>query len=126
MKTFTKEERLSGKIFIDTLIQNGKSFNSFPFRIVWQEVPENKTKARIVISVPKRLFKRAVDRNRMKRLIREGYRKNKNVLYDNMENKTIHLLVIYTSKTMVESNEMEEKVVVAIQLLVKKMNTAQK
>jgi len=126
MKTFTKEERLSGKIFIDALIQNGKSISSFPFRIVWLEVPEGKAKARIVISVPKRLFKRAVDRNRMKRLIREGYRKNKTVLYENIENKTIHLLVVYTSKTMLEANEMEEKMVSTIHLLVKKMNTAKK
>ncbi len=117
MKTFTKAERLSGKVLIDTLIQKGKSFNCFPFRVVWLEIPENKVKAQIVISVPKRLFKKATDRNRLKRLIREGYRKNKDVLIEKTENKTIQLLLIYTSKTMMKSKEVEDKIILMLQQL---------
>lgn len=122
MKTFTKAERLSSKILIDKLIQSGKSFNSFPFRIVWLEVQESTVPAKIVISVPKRLFKRAVDRNRLKRLIRESYRKNKTVLFDGIANKKIHLIFIYTSKTLIESKEMEEKIIATIHTLIKKIN----
>ncbi len=123
MNTFTKEERLSGKIFIDKLVQKGKSFNCFPFRIVWLQTPEKKAKGQVVISVPKRLFKRAVDRNRLKRIIREGYRKNKEILYSEVEDKTIHLLVIYTSKTKLESKLLEGNIIEALRLLVKKIKT---
>ena len=62
MKTFSKEERLCSKVFIDELVAKGKSFNSFPFRIIWIEATENKVPVRVVISVPKRIFKRAVCR----------------------------------------------------------------
>ena len=123
METFTKAERLSGKTKIDDLIKNGKSFNSFPFRIVWLEVPENSEAMQIVISVPKRLFKKAVDRNRLKRIIREGYRKNKFLLHENLGGKKIHLLFIYTQKIIIESKEMNEKVIDGLQLLNKKINT---
>ena len=122
MATFTKAERLTGKTSIDRLIEKGKSFNSFPFRIVWLEVPENTVPAQIVISVPKRIYKRAVDRNRLKRLIREGYRKNKFMLGEHLSEKKIHLLLVYTSKTIMEYNEMEEKIISALQLLIKKTN----
>ena len=123
MQTFTKAERLCSKIEIDGLFEKGKSFNSKPFKIIWQASHSNISSIKIVFSVPKRLFKKAVDRNRIKRLMREVYRKNKHLLHDNLENKNINLMFIFISKTIIEYTEMEEKTVLALQHLIKNINT---
>ncbi len=122
MQTFTKAERLSSKVAIDKLFETGKSFHSAPFKICWLETIESKSPVQIVISVPKRSFKRSVDRNRLKRLIREAYRKNKNSFYEKLENKKILLMFIFTSKAMIEYTEMEEKIIIALQRLNKSIN----
>ena len=123
MKTFSKEERLCSQVLIDNLIAKGKSFNSFPFRISWVEATENKVKVKVVISVPKRIFKRAVDRNRLKRLTREGYRKHKEILFKELNDKKMNVMFVYTSKTIMESWEIEEKMVSALQQLIKRINS---
>lgn len=123
MKTFRKEERLCSKVFIDELVSKGKSFNSFPYRVSWIIATENKVPVKIVISVPKRIFKRAVDRNRLKRLTREGYRKNKEVLYKELKDKKVNIMFVYTAKTLMEGKELEEKLVSALMMLVKRINT---
>lgn len=122
MQTFTKAERLSSKIEIDSLFGTGKSFNSTPFKVIWLEKAVGNTPVKTVISIPKRLFKRAVDRNRLKRLTREAYRKNKHLLYDDLGNKKILLMFIFTSKTIIEYKEMEEKIISILQRLSKTIN----
>ena len=122
MQTFTKAERLCSKILIDKLVQTGKSFNSFPFRVVWLEITENIAPVQVVISVPKRIFKTAVDRNRLKRLIREAYRRNKELLYDQLNDKKILLMLIYTSKTKIEYHDMEEKLAETLERLFKNIS----
>ena len=122
MQTFTKTERLCSKVLIDKLVETGKSFNSFPFKITWLEIIENSASVQVMISVPKRIFKSAVDRNRVKRLVREGYRLNKQFLYDNLNNKKILLMLVYTSKTVIGYKEMEEKIREILQRLSKNIN----
>jgi len=122
MQTFTKAERLSSKVEIDNLFGTGKSFNSKPFKVIWLEKAVGDTPVKTVISIPKRLFKRAVDRNRLKRLTREAYRKNKHLLYDDLGNKKILLMFIFTSKTIIEYKEMEEKIISILQRLSKTIN----
>jgi len=121
MQTFTKAERLSGKIEIERLFQTGKSFHFAPFKIIWKETTDSTVPAKIVISVPKRLFKKAVDRNRIKRITREAYRKNKNSFYTDI-NKKVVLMFIFTSKTIIEYKEMEEKIISILQRLGKNIN----
>lgn len=123
MQTLTKAERLSSKVKIDKLLETGKSFHSGLFKIIWQETAESSVHAQIVISVPKRLFKKAVDRNRLKRLTREAYRKNKNILYQNLNNKKILLMLIYRAKKIVEYMEMEETIIIALKKLSATINT---
>jgi ribonuclease P protein component len=110
MQTFSKNERLCSKPLIDQLVQKGNSFNGFPFKIIWMEIQESSAPVKIVISVPKRNFKRAVDRNRMKRLIREAYRKNKQTFIERVGNRKIVLLLVYTSKTFMDYVVAEEKI----------------
>jgi ribonuclease P protein component len=78
MYTFKKEERLCSKKLIEELFHNGSSFLLYPFRIVWlkHDLPAD-VPVQVLINVPKRRFKKAVDRNLIKRRIRESYRLNK-------------------------------------------------
>ena len=80
--TFRKEERLKNNLAIQDLIRHGHTVSSFPLKLYWKTVrdPLQKYPARIAISIPKKNFRRAVDRNLMKRRIRESYRKNKHFL----------------------------------------------
>ena len=84
--TLGKKERLNSKTLIERLFLGGsKSFPAFPLRVVYmsvEPVEEDMAAASILISVPKKRFKRAVKRNLVKRQVREAYRKNKHLLLD--------------------------------------------
>jgi ribonuclease P protein component len=76
--TFTKEERLCNKKLIDELFHKGSSFLCYPFKVSWLPMAEpQQYPAQILVSVSKKRFKHAVDRNRIKRLTREAYRLHK-------------------------------------------------
>jgi len=83
MYTFRKEERLCSRKHLDLLFKNGSSFLLYPFRVSYLFIDEPAdVPAQVVINVPKKRYKRAVDRNLLKRRIREAYRLNKqNQLY---------------------------------------------
>src|SRR5271170_3084196 len=99
MHTFKKEERLCNKKLIDGLFHSGSSFLCYPFKVSWLVVEEPRIyPAQIVFSVSKKRFKRAVDRNLIKRRMREAYRLNKqDCLYNvlNSADKKIALSVGY-------------------------------
>ena len=82
--TLKKRERISSKKTIDRLFGGGhsKSMSAFPLRVVYaiQECTDKDAEVAMMVSVPKRMFKSAVKRNRVKRQVREGYRLNKHVL----------------------------------------------
>ena len=82
---FTKEERICSDRQIEKLFKEGASFINYPLRILWMETDEGvDVPVKILVSVSKRKVHNAVDRNKVKRLIRESYRLNKAVLYDRM------------------------------------------
>ena len=77
LNTLHKSERLDKKKVIDKMFSGGaRSFSVFPLRVVYLPVEELEAPVSILVSVSKRRFKRAVKRNRVKRQIREAYRKN--------------------------------------------------
>lgn len=122
--SFGKEYKLCSKKLIDEIFNEGGKINSFPFGISYKEV-ELKTEERfqIVITVPKRIFKHAVDRNRNKRLIRECVRKNKLILekYLQEEGKQIGLILVYRHKEELEYLQLERKLQKAFNLLIERL-----
>lgn len=119
MQTFSKNERLCSKLLIDRLIETGKSFNHSPYRITWLPIAESSAPIKVVISIPKRSFKKAVDRNRLKRQTREIYRKEKQKVYDVLADKKILMMIVYTAKTKIEFKELEIKLKEALERLIK-------
>src|SRR6478609_7672615 len=84
--TYPKSEKLKSKNTINSLFSQGKSVSKYPLRLVY--VPENLTdgqKIKMGVSVSKRNFKKAVDRNYFKRVLRETYRLNKHILLDGID-----------------------------------------
>lgn len=105
--TFHKSERLCSKKRIEALFAGGShSFTAYPLRAVYKRVApeERKTetthKEQLLISVSKRHFKHAVDRNRTKRLIRESYRLNKHLLLDSLGEQHIDMAFIWMSNEL--------------------------
>ena len=118
--TFKKEERLTNKKTFELLFEKGKSFAVFPFRIVWTEPTEqNAFPVKLGISVPKKSFAKAIQRNRIKRRIREAYRKNKHCLYEVLEKKNLStaVMLIYTSKEEQVYRQIENKMILSLQKL---------
>jgi len=114
MYTFKKEERLCNKKLIDGLYHNGSSFLCYPFKVSWQFVDANDTNspAKIVFSVPKKRFKRAVDRNIVKRQMREAYRLNKlKLLYNILEQNDLRIILSlgYVAKEIITADFAEKK-----------------
>ena len=111
--TLGKKERLSSKILIERLFSGGsKSFPAFPLRVVYMPVEPSEQAASILISVPKKRFKRAVKRNLVKRQVREAYRKNKHLLLDALASRDKKLVIafIWLDNNIHSSAEVEEKV----------------
>ena len=123
--TLPKVERLNSRILIEKLFTGGsKSLPAFPLRIVYMPVEgENLPIATILISVPKKRFKRAVKRNRVKRQIREAYRKHKQILIDSLKNsnKKVALAFIWLDNELHDSAEVEAKVVKLLQLTAERL-----
>ena len=113
MYTFKKEERLCNKKLIDELFHNGSSFLCYPFKASWMLADVAQPfQAQIIFSVSKKRFKRAVDRNRIKRINREVYRLNKQLyLYDQLAaaNKKIIVSLAYIGKELPEYHFAEKK-----------------
>jgi ribonuclease P protein component len=117
----TKEERLNSKKVIENLFGNGKSLFLYPYKVfyVYEDKP-SEYPVQVLISVSKRNFKKAIDRNRIKRLVREAYRMNKNSLLDSLgpHNKSMILGLIYVGETILSYQEIERKLILILHRLI--------
>ncbi len=106
--TFGREESLKSKKIIEELFKNGSSFRLYPFTLVSR--PASVSVNQILISIPKKNHKKAVDRNLLKRRIREVYRLNKHILTDASEER-FSLALIYLSKDIMNFEELQRKLI---------------
>lgn len=125
-----KSERINSKKLIDRLFKGGeaKSMAAFPLRVVFmtEDADSHEPLAQMMVSVPKRYFKRAVKRNNVKRLVREAYRHNKQVLFNSLEageqRKTLSLCFIWTDSDLRPYKEVEQKVQNLLQRIAEKIS----
>ena len=118
-----KNERLKSRKQIDILFGEGKKINIFPYRLLYRrEAGGNALKAGFTVS--SKIFPRAVDRNRIKRLTREAYRVQKNELEELvLKNKEqIHLFFIYTGKEMTSLQETSACIKIILGKLIQNLN----
>lgn len=105
--TLPKEERLSGKTAVSTLISKGRWGNVAPVKYCFLSKEGDARANRLMVSVPKRFFKRAVKRNLLKRRLREAYRLNKSLL----PSEGIDLMLYYNSAEICSGEQIEGAVV---------------
>jgi ribonuclease P protein component len=107
--TFRKEERLHKEKLIKELFETGSSFYFYPFKVLFQHNPEAEFPVhQVMISVSRKNFKRAVDRNLIKRRIRESFRLNKNLL---PARPRLLIAYIYTAKEILTFAQIQERLI---------------
>ena len=113
--TLRKSERTCSKIAIDNLFKGGhsRSLSAFPIRVVYlvSDTPQQE-QCQIMVSVPKKCFKRAVKRNRVKRQIREAYRLNKAIVTEEMkkhEGKYLTMAFIWLDAELHDTDEIKSR-----------------
>lgn len=109
--SFKKDERLCSKKVIDRLFSEGQSFLVYPLKVVFLSTPLNTSSSvQAGFTVSKKNFKQAVKRNRIKRLMREAYRLNKNELYLEIGEKQLAVFFIYIGKEMPFFSKVEKAI----------------
>lgn len=110
LQGFKKEERLCSRKLIKELFETGQVLSSYPVKIIWAETKLfSPFPVQVVISVPKRNIKKAVERNKIKRQIREIYRRNKITWNEYLKNNNVQCsgIFIYMARTSVPFKELE-------------------
>lgn len=118
--TFKKSERLCKRTDIEFLLNKGQSFNRFPLRVTYvKQTVTTPIALRIAISVPKRRIRKAVDRNRIKRLIREAFRLQKKelTLFLTEKKLSIDVLFVYTGDLNITFTLIQGKIMLILQRL---------
>jgi len=131
--TLNKRERIKKRKEIEYLFKEGKVFNVFPLRVFYffdrdrhskaLEESKEKTFLKVGVGVSKRHFKKAVDRNRIKRLMREAYRLQKLPLQNMLKEKgySLHIFFICTGKELPEYLLIKEKIATVLSQLQQKI-----
>lgn len=118
--TFNKQERLKKKRIIGSVYQHGNKLFDYPILLRWVIDPlPTKYPVQLLVGVSRRYFKKAVERNRIKRLIREAYRKNKHIIYPALETngEQMAIAINYTGKKMPRYQDIENKIIILLQRL---------
>jgi ribonuclease P protein component len=109
--TYPKNEKLKSKITIGLLFTEGKSVSKYPLRLVYKAGSfDEGEKIKMGVSVSKKNFKKAVDRNYFKRVLRETYRLNKHLLIDNLD-QPYSFMFFYQTKDRLTYEEINSKTI---------------
>jgi ribonuclease P protein component len=120
--SYNKKEKLKSRKQLEQLFANGKSFLVFPIKVFYMEVADSTSPLQTGVGVGSRHFKKAVDRNRIKRLMREHYRLNKNILQEHLiikEKKAI-VFLLYIDKAMPSFESLNGKITIVLEKLASK------
>ena len=114
--TLSKEERIcSNKLINELFTGNGRSMTAFPLRVVFMKrtIVDDQPRAAMLVSVPKRYFKHAVDRNRVKRQVREAFRRNKSIITQNLtdDHDAVAMAFVWLTDEKFPSSEVENRMV---------------
>ena len=123
--SYNSKEKLKSRKQLDELFAKGKSFSVFPIKVFFTEMKnEINFPIKVGVGVSSKHFKKAVDRNRIKRILREVYRLNKNSLieYIKLNNKNIAVFFLYVDKTLPEFSLLQNKMPIVIEKLIKILN----
>ena len=122
--SYPRNEKLKGKKLIDALFAEGKSVSRYPIKLFYlrRELPE-KTAYQAGVAVPKRNFKLAVARNRVKRLLREAYRLNKHQVFNNSMG-SYAFLFLYLGKEMPTYDSVEKAMLEVLKAFSKKIDSS--
>ena len=128
--TLSKRERICSQKLTEQLFNSGKAHSmvAFPLRAVYMSIPreEQEPQASILVSVSKRYFKRAVKRNRVKRLVREAYRLNKHILTDRLTaspGMALAIAFLWLDPKLHSFHQVENKVKQLLQRIAEEMST---
>ena len=113
--SLNKKERVTGRILVETLFKGGssRSMSYYPLRVVYCLTAYGEASARIMVTVPKRCLRHAVNRNRVKRQVRECYRLNKHLLEQRLQefpDKTLSMAFIWQADNMLSTHEVNIRV----------------
>jgi len=117
-QSFPKEEKLKSRKMIEQIFSDGFAVKSFPIRIQFVfHNHEDQPWCQVGFSVPKRNFKKAVDRNRIKRQLREAYRLNKSILIQRLQtaDKRLAMMIIFAGKEKPDYSLLESELINAMQ-----------
>ena len=123
---YPKNEKLKSKITIGLLFSEGKSVSKYPLRLVYHSgTLGDDQQLKVGVSVSKKYFKKAVDRNYFKRVLRECYRLNKHLLYDNLD-KPYAMMFFYQTKDRLSYQEINQKTIQLFEKFVKSLQEENK
>lgn len=123
--TYPKNERLKSKTTIGLLFSEGKSVSKYPLRLVYRQAEVNsEEQTKIGVSVSKKYFKKAVDRNYFKRVLRETYRLNKHLLLDNLD-QPYSIMLFYQTKDRLSYQEINTKMIQLFEKFTAQINKTQ-
>lgn len=124
--SFPKKEKLKRKKLFEQLFAEGKGISNYPVKLIYLRTALHEdVRFQAGVTVSKRNFKKAVQRNRIKRLLREGYRLNKHLVFNNIEGN-FAFLFLYIGKEMPEYHQVETSIKAIFYKLVEKNGTAKK
>ncbi len=124
MQTFGKQEHLCSITEIQNLFHEGRSFFRHPVKLYWLPGEwKGQAVVKVLVSVSKRNFRKAVDRNYIKRILRECYRLNKAIAVEGLAGRKCYLALVYSGKEIPEFKSLEPIIIKLLERLIKEYET---